>query len=243
MPAYGRINLDAVLDSHARWLAGEPGGRCLDLRGADLSQMKLAGKNFSRGNLARANLEGADARRANFSGANLAGANLHTVMVDGADFTNAVLSRVFAAYVRFKDCNLAGCDLTHADLTMADMEEAIWGDDTESRLQRARLKIAADGDIIGWKKLRDGLIAKLLIPAAAQRSNSFSRRCRAEYVEVVSVITDDGRPALQGISRRDPDLVYRYGRRTTADSWDDSWWRDCAGGVHFFLTYEEAAAV
>lgn len=237
------LDLKAILYSHRRWLAGDKQAKCADLRGKDLSFVKWTGKDLRRMNLARANLEGAYLTRADLSGANLSGANLHRAHLKKTNFTGAVLTRVFAAYVAFKETNLTACALDNADLTQADMETAIFGSDWESALCRARLSIVAEGDLIGWKKLRGNKVAKLLIPADSRRSNAFGRRCRAEYCKVLSIIDDSGDPVSSGTSKRDDAFTYTVGEVTKADGWDDNWTRNCSHGIHFFITYSEAEAL
>ena len=63
--------LKAIIYKHAKWLRGEDGGECADLRGAD-----LRGADLSDADLRGANLRGADLSDADLSGANLSGANL-----------------------------------------------------------------------------------------------------------------------------------------------------------------------
>ena len=41
---------------------------------------------------------------------------------------------------------------------------------------KAESLITPEGDIIGWKNCRYGIIVKLLIPAAAKRRNDFAKR-------------------------------------------------------------------
>ena len=48
-------------------------------------------------------------------------------------------------------------------------------------------RILPEGDIIGYKKCRDGVIVKLLIPIKAKRSHAFGRKCRAEYAKVLEI--------------------------------------------------------
>jgi len=60
------IELSTILAKHKLWLAGAPGGRRADLRGADLSYANLTGAC-----LTDANLRGADLTDADLSGANL----------------------------------------------------------------------------------------------------------------------------------------------------------------------------
>lgn len=61
------IDLQAMLESHAKWIKGEAGGVKADL---------------SRANLTGANLTGANLRGANLSGANLTGAYLSGAKTD-----------------------------------------------------------------------------------------------------------------------------------------------------------------
>ena len=148
--------------------------------------------------------------RANLSCAYLSGADL-----SGADLSCAYLSRA----------NLSGANLFGADLSGAENAELVI----------AQTRILPDGDLIGWKKCKDGVIVKLAIPAAARRSHAFGRKCRAEFADVLEVI--DG---SVGVSSHDKKTEYRVGCRVTADRFDDNWQEECAGGIHFFITRVEA---
>ena len=67
--------------------------------------------------------------------------------------------------------------------------------------------IAAEGTLIGYKKLADGNIAKLRIPQAAARVNAYSsRKCRAAYVTVISGI---------GVSKHDGVTKYAPKRKSS----------------------------
>lgn len=91
--------------------------------------------------------------------ANLRSANLRDANFCGADLRGA---------------NLRGADLGGADLRGADL----CGAKNISPLICAQTSIVAQGDIIGWKKLRNDVICKLSIPADALRSNATGRKCR-----------------------------------------------------------------
>ena len=94
-------------------------------------------------------------------------------------------------------------------------------------------RIIPEGQIIGWKKLANGTIAKLTIPADAKRSHAFGRKCRAEFVDVI-----EG----EGVSIHDRKTKYAPGLRVVCGQFDDDWTRECAGGIHFFITRLEAEA-
>lgn len=73
-------------------------------------------------------------------------------------------------------------------------------------------RILPDGDLIGWKKCKDGVIVKLRIPEAAKRSHAFGRKCRAEYADVLEVNGAD-----VGIGQHDGKTEYKTGQRVTPD--------------------------
>ena len=180
-----------------------------------LSSANLYGANLRDANLSSANLSGADLRDANLSGANLSRANLSSANLSRANLSRANLSRA----------NLSGAYLSCANLSGAENAELVI----------AQTRILPDGDLIGWKKCKDGVIVKLAIPAAARRSHAFGRKCRAEFADVLEVI--DG---SVGVSSHDKKTEYRVGCRVTADRFDDNWQEECAGGIHFFITRVEA---
>ena len=150
-------------------------------------------------------------RKAAEAGANLAGANLAGADLAGAD--------------------LAGAYLAGADLAGANLARAKGAD-----LAIARTRILPEGDLIGWKKCREGVIVKLLIPAAAKRSHAFGRKCRAEYAQVLEVHgAEVGVTDIHG-----PRTEYRVGETVRADAWDGDWQNECSHGIHFYITKNEA---
>ena len=126
--------------------------------------------------------------------------------------------------------NLSGADLSMANLSGANLSGA-----KDADLAVAKTRILPDGDIIGWKKLEGGVIARLLIPAGAKRSHAFGRKCRAEFADVLELIGAD-----VGKSQHNNSFEYRAGQRVTPDKWDDDWTVECSSGIHFFITRAEA---
>ena len=162
-------------------------------------------------------LEKAVEARAHLADANLAGAHLADAHLAGAYLAGAYLAGAYLAGAYLADANLAGAK--------------------GSELVIAMTRILPEGELIGWKKCRDGVIVKLCIPAAAKRSHAFGRKCRAEFADVLEVIG-----AEVGISKHDGKTEYRAGQRVTPDSFDDNWQDECAPGIHFFITKAEAEA-
>ena len=136
--------------------------------------------------------------------------------------------------------NLRYADLYGANLSEANLSEAnLRGVVNLSLLSAARLSVAQpEGEVIGWKKCLDNIIVKLKIPPQAKRSNATGRKCRAEFAEVLEVIGND-----VGLSAHDYGKTqYRAGEIVKCDSWDENRWNECSGGIHFYITKEEAEA-
>ena len=246
-----KTQLTDILKLHKRWLEGEPDG----VR-AYLVEANLEGANLVRANLEGANLEGANLVGANLEGANLVGANLVGADLDGANLygANLVRANLYGANLReanlvgayLEGANLGGAYLVGANIVGANLEGAnlrganLYGANLAGAKGldgvREALRVApAEGEFVAWKKCPAGVIVKLKIPAAALRSNSTSRKCRAEYVEVLEV-----KGADEGISIHDGRTAYRVGETVQCDMWNPDWWTECGGGIHFFMTETEA---
>jgi hypothetical protein len=188
---------------------------------ADLRNANLCGANLCGANLCNANLCGANLRNANLYGADLRNADLRNADLHNADLRNADLCGANLCGANLRGANLRGANLRNAQLT---------------DLQRAQLSIVPEsGAFDGYKKLRNEVVAHVRIPAKAKRCSApGSRKCRAEYVKVISGA---------GIASYDQGTRYSPGEIVRADKWDnDNWFIECTHGIHFFLTRAEAEA-
>ena len=122
----------------------------------------------------------------------------------------------------------SGANLSGADLSGAKNLSALSG---------AQTVILPEGPCVGWKKCQNNIIVKLLIPAKARKSNASGRKCRAEFVKVLEVFG-----AEIGVSTHDGETIYRKGETVTCNKWEEDRWVECGGGIHFFITREEAEA-
>ena len=154
-----------------------------------------------------------------------------------ADGSRANLSRANLSRANLSGADLSGADLSGADLSGADLSGANLSGAKDADLVIARTRILPAGDLVGWKMCQDGVIVKLAIPAKAKRSHAFGRKCRASHVKVLSVIG-----AKVGISLHDQKTEYRKGRVVRCDKWNDDYTVECGGGIHFYITREEAEA-
>jgi uncharacterized protein YjbI with pentapeptide repeats len=211
---------------------------------ANLTDAYLAGANLTGANLTGANLAGANLTDANLAGANLARANLARANLTDANLARANLTDAYLAGANLTDANLTGANLARANLTDANLAGANLAGAKGADLAVAKTRILPEGDLIGWKKCANGVIAKLRIPADARRSHAFGRKCRAEYADVLALFDANGKsidgPAIT--NQHGPLTEYVIGRRVAPDRWDDDWQKECAGGIHFFITRDEAEA-
>jgi len=199
--------------------------------------------NLAGLNLVGVDLTGADLSYANLAGANLAAANLAATCLNYADLSYADLCQT-----SFRNAVLIGTNFQSA---VVSVDTSFMGASLERACNippklAAYTSILPEGDIIGWKKcsktdsILDGnnVLVKLKIPANARRTNATGRRCRAEFAEVL-----DAGPAGIAYSFWDPNFVYRTGETAYCDVWQTNRWIECGGGIHFFITSEEAGVV
>ena len=136
--------------------------------------------------------------------------------------------------------NLQRADLRGADLRGADLQGAYLQRAKNIEWAAALVTIVPEGDIIGWKKCREGIV-KLLIPAKARRSNASGRKCRAEWAIDKGHFTFDGKRTRKDFtSTYKGEFVYKVGATIRPDRWDENRWEECSSGVHFFITKIEA---
>ena len=222
------VELKAILDLHEKWLIKEPDGKranlyMADLRGADLSGAYLSG----------AKLSGADLRDADLRGADLSGANLRGTNLIGADLSGCNLGCA----------DLCGADLSGADLSGADLRgtNLIGADLSGAKNINCPISCPEKGSFIGFKKA-NGLIVELEIPSDALRSSATTRKCRCSKAKVISITNPDGSPSnVTSIpSSWDGNFVYRIGDIVEVADFDTNRWNECAPGIHFFITRQEA---
>lgn len=197
-------------------------------------------------------LHDADLRYAYLCGADLHDANLHDADLRDADLRYANLRDAYLSCACLHGADLSHADLSHANLSDAYLSDANLRDANHVQLSIAKTSILPDeGDIIGWKKAwtddtmpPKSVIVKLLIPADAQRSNATGRKCRASKARVLDLQDKQGNslpPDTTAYSGHDTDFTYKKGETIHVEDFDTNRWKECAPGIHFFITRIEAA--
>ena len=148
----------------------------------------------------------------------------HKIWLAGLGGECANLSGIDLRGADLRGINLRGANLSGADLIDAIIDHTTIG---------VTMACPERESFHAWKKCKDNVLVKLLIPADARRSSATTRKCRADKVEVLEVLGTD-----VGVSERGQ--IYKIGETVVADSWDGDRWNECAHGIHFFVNRSDA---
>ena len=181
--------------------------------------------------------------RANLSGANLYGANLYEADLSGADLCRADLSGANLYGTNLRGAILSGANLYGTNLYGTNLYRAnLYG----AKNVNIPLACPEKGSFIGFKKVRgtkeEPLIVELEISEDAMRSSATGRKCRCSKAKVVSITTEDGSDVEDEYahSSYDPEFIYEVGKTVEVSDFDPNRWNECAPGIHFFITRQEA---
>ena len=221
-------NLKEVLENHLHWIRE-------DCDGWEDMRANLYGANLRGADLYGADLRGANLRGADLCGADLRGTDLYGADLRGADLRDADL----------RGADLYGADLRGADLCGADLRGAnLYGTEIDIALLNKFFPICCPeyGSFIGFKKAASGHIVKLLIPEDAKRSSALGRKCRCSKAVCLAIENPDGSGSglIDVSSNYDKDFVYRIGETVEVPNFDEDRTHECAPGIHFFITRQEA---
>ena len=212
---------------------------CADLRGADLSCADLSGADLRDTNLSRADLRDTDLSGADLRGADLICADLSDADLSCADLSGADLSCAYLSGADLRDANLRGADLRGANLSRAraDLSDICYNE----RTAFLSLCCPEEGSFVGYKKCQENKIVKLLITEDAKRSSATTRKCRASKVKVLSIENVDGTKSYdEAVSIHSNNFIYCVGKIIEVKDFDEDRWKECATGIHFFITRDEA---
>lgn len=186
------------------------------------------------------------------------------VMVDAAfldcEFTGYVLCAVTLVECTFRNCSFKGttvrgdlincffegCDFTDANYAnMRIRGNCTFRNCTGIDLQAPRYRALPVGQFTAYKRV-SGAILELLVSKKAQRVSAPSnneRKYRVSKVLVKRALKEDG-TAIQGFTKFsslwEPSFTYEVGKWAEEPNFDPDPHTICTGGIHIFLTFEEA---
>jgi hypothetical protein len=197
----------------------------------------LSNADLSYADLRNADLRNAVLRNADFSYADLSYADLRNAVLRNAVLRYADLRNAVLRYADLSYAVLRNADLSYADLSYADLRNAVL---VETKVEP--FQVGQTGALVVWgkKKHTDGAwyLVKLWIPASARRTACLiNRKCRAERVKTLWI--ESGLKRLEVVNNYST-TVYEVGEYTEPHEYNDDIRIDCAPGIHFFRTEEEA---
>lgn len=147
-------------------------------------------------------------------------------------------SRMRGAEIRakFGDVNIASSDLYNANIKDIDIIRYAHYDIDTTGLNEI---VPEHGSFIGYKKCLGGKIVTLLIPEEAKRSSATSNKCRASKAKVIAIENANGKHENFAHSIH-YNFTYQVGETIEVDDFDENRWKECAPGIHFFLSKKVA---
>ena len=160
-----------------------------------------------------------------------------------ADLSRADLSRANLRGADLCEADLCGANLSRANLRGADLYKAVLYKAVLRGAKNLNFPIACPekGTFTAFKKAGEYII-ELEIPSDALRSSSTTRKCRCSKAKVVSITNLDGTPSdIKSVaSCHDSKFIYNLGETVEVANFDTNRWNECAPGIHFFITRQEA---
>ena len=213
---------------------GEKDFTNLILENMDLENFNLSDMDFSHSNFINANLS-----NVNFYSSQLVNVLLDDCNLQNANLKNANLERASLRRVNLTYADIRGAKLYAAVLENAILDNIIFDDKTEN----FRIHCPEKGAFIAYKKGLNNLIVKLLIPSDAKRVSSTMNCCRCDKAKVLEIKNFEGTKFFdEAWSTVAEGFCYKLGEWVYAENFNEDRWYDSTGGIHFWMTEEEAKA-
>lgn len=241
----------------------------LDLSSHNLSHAVIRDCYFKMCNITKSSLLDSDLTESNFNFCDLSFAKMYrcymrNINAEVSDFNYCVLDKcdissgIFArcsllsssicqsglSFTTFIECSVSECvfdrsDMSGCKLRLCDIRNIYV--DNIINFPNIPMTCPENGSFTAWKKA-GGYIVKLQIPEDARRSSATGRKCRCDKALVVAIENIDGTPSMiqKVASDYDENFVYRVGETVTEPEFYDNRFRECASGIHFFVTRQEA---
>lgn len=224
----------------------------LDFRGFDFSGKILKRIRFEKCIMINTNFEASHLEEVVFSSCALQYSCFSYSTIRKTMFVNCSLREDSFINAHIIESSFEGSNLVGVDFRESEITKITFNADTGF----FALQCPEEGSFIGFKKVwgknKEFYIVKLLIPEDAKRSSSTSRKCRASYVKTLKIekyiysneelqLIEEVDEVKNWYTRYDnSEVVYKVNEFTYPNYFDENRWNECTGGIHFFITKEEA---
>lgn len=195
-----------------------------DLSSADLSSTDLRYINLRDADLRGAYLRCADLKYADLRGADLQYTDLRYVYLNGADLRCVYLNSADLSNADLNGANLNGVNLSNVDLSNVNLDKE----------EQIRKGVKLSNSITGWKKCKGGVIVKLEIPRGAIVFSINNNKCRTDKAIVKEIFGADRAFSMHKY------FSYYVGDKIEVYNFNCEYNTECAEGIHFFKSREEA---
>ena len=166
--------------------------------------------------------------------ADLHNADLHDANMSYADMSYADMSYANISYANMCGANMSGADMRGANMRGANMRGANISYADMRGADRLRKGIKLSEPIIGWKKCKNNVLVKLEIPRGAIVFSINNSKCRTDKAKVLEIIGGDRAYSKYKF------FSYYVGDVIEIFDFNCEYNVECAKGIHFFKTREEA---
>ena len=201
---------------------------------ADMSYANMCGANIHSANMSYANMSYANMRYANMRYTDLHDANMSYTDLYDSDISYANMCGVDISYANMRYANMRCVDLHDANMLNANMSYADMSYADITYADRLRKGIKLSEPIIGWKKCKNNILVKLEIPRGAIVFSINNRKCRTDKAKVLEIIGADRAYSNHKF------FSYYVGDIIEVFDFNCQYNVECAKGIHFFTTREEA---
>ena len=198
-----------------------------DLNHSDLTCANLNNADLSLTNLKDSFLNGASLRDANLSNADLRNASLKHTNLLNANLSNACCSYCTLSYTNLSGCNLKMTNFENSNLTGAILDES----------EKFRYGVILDKKIIGYKKCKYGRIVTLEIPKGAIVFTINGYKFRTNKAKCIA-ISNGATIAYSNFENLS--FTYEIGKTYSIKDFNLIYNIECASGIHFFKSREDA---
>ena len=223
-----------------------------------LKQVKNRGKGdvlcVKNADLRELDLTGEDLRGVDFSWSDLSGTRLDGADLDGATLDNAMMNHCSLRGTSLRDASVQGVNFRWSDLTGLHVEGSnLWrsvfeyavmdGIVADGRTRFFRMFCPETGAFLAYKKCFNDRLVQLLVPADARRVSAACNACRCDKAKVLTIKSFDYKERFsEAWSLVDENFVYRVGEWVEAKNYNPDRWMESTGGIHFWMSREEALA-
>ena len=204
----------------------------------------LSGSNFVQSHINDSEFNYAQLDDSCFIGSSITNVSFHYANLNRSDFGRALVYYSSMQFAILRYANLKMAEFYCVETYGADFHDVA----SDENVRLPGIICPEKGSFIGFKKARcitgeymEPCIVKLEILEDALRSSATTRKCRCSKAKVLSITTLDGEPLdCEAFSDHDASFKYRVGEILEVSNFDTNRWNECAPGIHFFITRQEA---